>query len=88
MNGYFRDTQLESRVESRARLPTIREVVVLILGYCGYWLLFHLVWRPLTSPLRNLQCPPDGRGIMGHWPDMLEWVFFLPSPYLFPHDQD
>jgi len=47
-------------------------VVWIVCGYVGFWLVKHCVWKPLTSPLRNLQCPPDGEGVMGHWPDMLE----------------
>jgi hypothetical protein len=54
------------------RLPTLWEVLALAGGYALFWAVRFAVIRPLTSPLRNLQCPPGGEGFTGHWPDMLE----------------
>jgi len=42
---------------------------------------YYLI-RPLTSPLRFLQCPPGGTGVWGHFPNMIESA--LSSPLLLP----
>lgn len=69
------------------RLPSAWDLCMIVGTYTVFWLVKHILWRPLTSPLRKLQCPPGGEGIMGHWPDMLEWVTGLdkslpPPPHL------
>ena len=54
------------------RAPTAREVVTTVLLYVLYRILWTFVYRPWTSPLRNLRAPPGGKGLMGHFADIIE----------------
>lgn len=54
------------------RLPTKGEVALLIFAYCAAWLFRHLVYRPWSSPLKNLQKPPGGTSLGGHYAEVVE----------------
>jgi hypothetical protein len=54
------------------RLPTIKECVLLLTCYVVSRAIHYFIVKPLTSPLRKLQRPPEGKGFLGHWPDMME----------------
>lgn len=54
------------------RLPTAWEgtsfiLVVLALKCFIFWMI-----KPLTSPLRKVQSPEGGRGVLGHFAEILE----------------
>ena len=58
--------------EIRTLLPATKHVMLLGLVYLVLKAIHYIVIKPLTSPLRLLQCPPGGKGALGHWPDMME----------------
>jgi hypothetical protein len=54
------------------RLPSTREVLLLLAAYSTFWLLRHFVYRPWTSPLKDLKAPPGGKGLAGHFHEIVE----------------
>ncbi|EIW68004.1 hypothetical protein TREMEDRAFT_69516 [Tremella mesenterica DSM 1558] len=57
------------------RIPSLGEVVLLVGTYVGLRFLHYVVWRPLTSPFRQLRAPPGGNGWMGHYPLLVDYYF-------------
>jgi hypothetical protein len=64
------------------RILSITQVALLLLAGLFLKLVRYYLIRPLTSPLRFLQCPPGGTGVWGHFPNMIESA--LSSPLLLP----
>lgn len=54
------------------RTPTPAEALTAILVYVLYRIIRTFVYRPYTSPLRHLRAPAGGRGVMGHFAEIIE----------------
>ncbi|KAK4686357.1 hypothetical protein P7C73_g3767, partial [Tremellales sp. Uapishka_1] len=63
----------------RVRLPTVTQLALAILAYLAYAFLRKFVYKPLTSPLKKLQCAPGGETMMGHVVEFVEWVCTVQS---------
>lgn len=55
-----------------ARLPTAREGMLFLIAYVAVRALHFFLYKPLTSPLSNLQHPPGGKGWLGHFSEVIE----------------
>jgi hypothetical protein len=54
------------------RLPTVRESILFLIAYLVVRALHYFLYKPLTSPLRDLQHPPGGKGWLGHFSEVIE----------------
>ncbi|RSH93858.1 hypothetical protein EHS25_006507 [Saitozyma podzolica] len=54
------------------RLPTAREGILFLIAYLAVRALHYFLYKPLTSPLRNLQHPPGGKGWLGHFSEVID----------------
>ncbi|KAK8869546.1 hypothetical protein IAR55_000113 [Kwoniella newhampshirensis] len=77
------------------RPPTVLEILLLGLAYLGYLIFNTFVYKPCTSPLKDLPGPPGGTSRNGHVNDIinmhsntvLEWIdtygptFLVRGPY-------
>jgi hypothetical protein len=53
----------------------MREAATAVIVYVVYRVLYTFVYRPWTSPLRKLKAPRGGMGIMGHFAEIIKYVF-------------
>ncbi|WVQ99007.1 hypothetical protein IAU59_006139 [Kwoniella sp. CBS 9459] len=86
-------------VVDQVRVPTMTIFILLIVPLVAAWAFKTVIWRPLTSPLRELPHPPGGRGLVGHaaqimdlhtsivndWIDTLGPTFRINGPFGLNH---
>nr|XP_031861099.1 uncharacterized protein CI109_003460 [Kwoniella shandongensis]KAA5528171.1 hypothetical protein CI109_003460 [Kwoniella shandongensis] len=52
--------------EAIIRFPTLLEAITLLIAYVGYQIVRIFIYKPYTSPLKDLDGPPKGMGPVGH----------------------